>query len=615
MTDFYGMARKFPEFNKREIDQFVREFKSFDTDGSGSIDENELTQVLKGLGENPTRSEVQKLIKEVDLDGNGMIEFNEFLQIIRNIRQGKARSDTGFGAVYTKQAAVIKIRGSTDGTEHSFADDEKVSFVSFINMALKNDKHVGSRLPINPDDMSIFEALKDGLILCKMINDAVPKTIDERVLNTGKLNKFQMIENQNLAINSAKAIGCNVVNIGQDDIMEAKVHLLLGLLWQIIRIGLLSKITLTNHPELYRLLEPGETLEDLLKLSPDQILLRWMNYHLKNAGSQKRVRNFGGDIKDSEAYTIVLNQLQPQKCDKAPLQISDLNKRAEAMLRNADKLDCRKFVTANDVVKGNPKLNLAFVANLFNHYPGLEPLEEKVELPEEEDREARAYCMWMNSIGVEPFVSRLYLNLRDGLVLLQVFDHIKPGCVNWKRVNQKQPLSKFKALENTNYCIELGKQLGFSLVGIAGSDIYDGNKTLTLALVWQMMRFHVMSILRKVSKDGKEIKDADLVRWANGKVQSAGKSSKMSGFKDKNLSDAVFFIDLCDAIRPGSVDYSLVLKTRREEDNLENAHYVISLVRKMGGTIFLLPEDIVEVKPKMILTLCASLMAVDLGVN
>ncbi|KAJ5069438.1 plastin-3 [Anaeramoeba ignava] len=622
MSNFYQLAKKFPEFNRKEIDEFIQIFKSFDLDGSGSIDENELEQVMKQLGEKVTKQKVKELIKEVDLDGNGMIEFDEFLQIIKNIRSGKSRSDTGFGAVYTKQAAVTRLKGTTDGSEHSFADDEKISFVDWINMALKDDPHVGKRLPISPNDMSIFEQLKDGIILCKLINDSVPDTIDTRVINTGKVNKFQMIENQNLAINSAKAIGCNVVNIGQQDIMEAKVHLLLGLLWQIIRIGLLSKINLNACPELYRLLEEGETLDDLMKLSPDQILLRWMNYHLKKANSPKRVRNFASDIRDSEAYTIILHQLMPNKCNLKPLQESDLRQRAEYMLQNADNIGCRKFVSPGDVVKGNSKLNLAFVANLFNHYPGLEPLteEEKAALDEwlfksEGDREARVYSLWMNSIGVEPFVNNLFLNLRDGLVLLQVFDHIQPGIVDWKRVNRKQPLSKFKALENTNYCVELGKKLKFSLVGIAGSDIYDGNKTLTLALVWQLMRFHVVSVLKKLSKGGKDVSDQDIVRWANQKVAGAGKQMQIRSFKDPAISNGHFFLYLVDSIRPGVVNYDLMTPGDEEKDALMNAKYVISIARKIGATIFLLPEDIYEVKPKMIMTLAGSLMAVDLGVK
>lgn len=42
------------------------------------------------------------------------------------------------------------------------------------------------------------------------------------------------------------------------------------------------------------------------------------------------------------------------------------------MLQQAAKLRCRAFVSPADVVGGVYKLNLAFVANLFNQHPGLE---------------------------------------------------------------------------------------------------------------------------------------------------------------------------------------------------------------------------------------------------
>jgi plastin-1 len=58
------------------------------------------------------------------------------------------------------------------------------------------------------------------------------------------------------------------------------------------------------------------------------------------------------------------------------LRVPDVHKRAEAVLANAEKLDCNKYVTPKAIVNGNPKLNLAFVANLFNTCPGLEPLSE-----------------------------------------------------------------------------------------------------------------------------------------------------------------------------------------------------------------------------------------------
>ena len=49
-------------------------------------------------------------------------------------------------------------------------------------------------------------------------------------------------------------------------------------------------------PALAALLRDGETLEDLMKLSPEELLLRWANYHLENAGWQK-INNFSSDIK------------------------------------------------------------------------------------------------------------------------------------------------------------------------------------------------------------------------------------------------------------------------------------------------------------------------------
>lgn len=234
-------------------------------------------------------------------------------------------------------------------------------------------------------------------------------------------------------------------------------------------------------------MEPGEEISDLLKLSPEQILLRWFNYHLKKAGWNRTVKNFGGDIKDSENYTVLLNQLAPDRCDRKALQESDLTRRAEMVLDNSDKLGCRKFVKASDIVKGNPKLNLAFVANLFNTHPGLEPLsqEELAALDSslfnsEGSREARAFCLWINSLGIDPFVNNLFEDLRDGIIILKVMDIVQPGIVDWSKVNTKEPLNKFKKVENCNYAVTLGKQMKFSLVGIAGSDIHDGNQTLTL---------------------------------------------------------------------------------------------------------------------------------------
>jgi len=66
----------------------------------------------------------------------------------------------------------------------------------------------------------------------KFINIAVPGTIDEREINTKRvLNPWERNENHTLCLNSARAVGCSVVNIGTQDLAEGRVcFALLGFL-------------------------------------------------------------------------------------------------------------------------------------------------------------------------------------------------------------------------------------------------------------------------------------------------------------------------------------------------------------------------------------------------
>jgi hypothetical protein len=134
------------------------------------------------------------------------------------------------------------------------------------------------------------------------------------------------------------------------------------------------------------------------------------------------VENFSRDVSDGENYTVLLNQLKPDQCSRDPLQTKDLHQRAEQVLAGADRIGCRRFLSPNSLVAGNPKLNLAFVANLFNTWPGLEPLQETEAPPEIEDfdaegeREARVFTLWLNSLDVEPGVYNLFEDLKVGLL-------------------------------------------------------------------------------------------------------------------------------------------------------------------------------------------------------
>merc|ERR1712038_753006 len=281
--------------------------------------------------------------------------------------------------------------------------------------------------------------------------------------------------------------------------------------------------------------------------------------------------------------------------------------------------NCRQFVTPKDVVKGHERLNLAFVANLFNMHPGLEPPAEEVDFEGiQETREEKMYRNWMNSLGVSPRVNYLYSDLSNGLIIFQLMDFIKPGIVDWKRVKTLEKMSRMAAkrlqevLGNCNYAVELGRKLNFSLVGIAGSDIMEGNKTLTLALVWQLMRAYTLSLLSQLNSDNTPIVESEIITWANNKLEE--KKVAIRHFQDKTNKTAMPIIHLIDVIKPGVIDYNTVNQDPNltESECMSNAKYAITMARKIGAPVYALPEDITEVKHKMVMTVYASLMLADI---
>lgn len=593
-----------------------------DKNGDGHIDLKELREALEMCGLKIAGYQ-SRLIEEEFKNSNkskinGRLTFEEFEKLICDLKANEVANT--FRTAVSKRENLQHLGGtseaSNEGTTHSVRVEEQLAFSDWINSNLQHDPDLKKLLPIDSEGKYLYDKVKDGILLCKVINHSCPDTIDERAINKEKLTLYRKLENLTLALSSASAIGCNVINIDAHNLSKGTPHLVLGLLWQIIRIGLFNQITLEHCPGLTTLLSEDEKIDDLMKLSPEAILLRWVNYHLERAGTHRRVTNFQSDIVDSEVYTHLLKQIAPIDADVTTeaLYEQDLISRAEIMLQQAAKLKCRAFVTPQDVVNGVYKLNLAFVANLFNNHPALHQNGTDEFETIEETREERTYRNWINSMGVSPHVNWLYSDLADALVVFQLYDIIKPGTVKWNRVHRKftNERKKFmEKLENCNYAVELGKEIKFSLVGIGGQDINEGNVTLTLALIWQLMRAYTLSILTQLADSGSPIVEKEIVSWVNSKLANGGKKSSIRSFQDSSISDAKVVIDLIDAIKPGAINYDLVKQGSTEEEKLANAKYAISMSRKAGARVYALPEDITEVKPKMVMTVFACLMALD----
>ncbi|CAN1302022.1 FIM2 [Linum perenne] len=559
---------------------------------------------LKVVGENLTESERTSCIQDLYQNLDDEVDFEFFL---------KASARTG--SVAKNSSAFLK--AATTTLLHTISDPEKASYVAHINNYLAGDNFLKQYLPIDPSTNDLFEIVKDGVLLCKLINVAVPGTIDERAINTKRvLNPWERNENHTLCLNSCKAIGCTVVNIGTQDFIEGRRHLVLGLISQIIKIQLLADLNLKKTPQLLELVHDSQEVEELMSLPPEKILLRWMNFQLKKSPYKKTVTNFSSDVKDAEAYAHLLNVLAPECSNPSTLTVKDYLARAKLVLEHADRMGCKRYLTAKDIVEGSPNLNLAFVAHIFQHRNGLTTQTTQISfletLPDDTQisREERAFRLWMNSLGNSNYIDNVFEDLRNGWLLLETLDKVSPGIVNWRIANKPPIKLPFRKVENCNQVVKIGKQLKFSLVNIAGNDIVQGNKKLILAYLWQLMRYNILQLLKNLRfhSHGKEINDVDILQWANTRVSSSGGQTRMNSFKDKSLSDGVFFLELLSAVQPRAVNWSLVTKGITDEEKKMNATYIISIARKLGCSIFLLPEDLTEVNQKMILTLTASIM-------
>ena len=76
-------------FSPEELREHRELFESFDTDGSGEIDAEELQQLCGTLGNKLSLAEAEEMIADIDVDGNGLVDFNEFLSMMLDIRGSK----------------------------------------------------------------------------------------------------------------------------------------------------------------------------------------------------------------------------------------------------------------------------------------------------------------------------------------------------------------------------------------------------------------------------------------------------------------------------------------------------------------------------------------------
>lgn len=286
------------------------------------------------------------------------------------------------------------IQKSNSGGYSTFTNSERKTFVRYVNDVMQQAQSSSASpewvpIPVDPvldPDDELLSRFHDGRLLCTLLGHSVDGSIDTKVINKGKnLSKFQIIENLNLALKAAKEIGCVVVNIGYEDIMEGKPHAILGILWQVLRIDLLNDVSVLENVQVIALKQEGESLEQFMKLDDRDVLLRWVNYQMNKSGkndnndddddddnnNNESVKNFGTDLKNSSVYVKLLRTVAPHLVSEEEvaeiMQEEDLLKRAERVIELGNRLDMHRkiYIDPQDIVSGSTRMNTAYIAAIF----------------------------------------------------------------------------------------------------------------------------------------------------------------------------------------------------------------------------------------------------------
>ncbi|KAF2077115.1 hypothetical protein CYY_001562 [Polysphondylium violaceum] len=546
------------------------------------------------------------------------------------VDQNKAKEAEEQSIMKQKEEANKVVR--PDLEKDYFIEEEK-PLVEYINRIsyFSSDPDIQHVFPINYEK-HISYSLYDGTLLCKLVNYAKEGTIDERVMNIVPANQIEVDQNLNLVTNSARAIGCILSPNISPQVLKTDPAEMIKVLYELVKVSVVSKININRYPNLLVLKDSNEDMKHFVAQSANQILFRWACYHLDIKKSKQTLEQLLFNPNNIIKILQILDKdvaFNPEQENGGSDENSTESKQIDWILKvSVDNFKIFPWISMESILNKNNKLIYLYISSIFQSDKGIgidQPVSNSVEtikaveevlIDVEGTREERAFCMWMNSLNIKPYVNNLQQDLQDGLVILQMFDKIKPGSVSWKEVNM-HPSNNYQELENCNLGINIAKSLRFSLVGIDGKDIHDGNRKLTLALIWQACKYHFLSILLNLRKSlassnsSSAFTEADIIRWANQKVTKSGKSTCMTNFKDQTIGNGSFLIDLLESVQSGVINYNIVKSGETSEEKKLNAQYIINVARKIGCCIFVVWEDLVEVKPKMILTFISTLMCFD----
>eukprot|EP00761_Pharyngomonas_kirbyi_P011125 gb/GECH01011149.1/.p1 GENE.gb/GECH01011149.1/~~gb/GECH01011149.1/.p1 ORF type:complete len:161 (+),score=37.16 gb/GECH01011149.1/:1-483(+) len=109
------------QLTEEELKEFHSIYHLFDADGNGCITKDELGELMKILGLNPSQEEIDDMMKEVDTDLSGDIDFSEFVQVMsRKIKANYTKEELLDSFKLFESSDLPEGYVTTDTLKHAF---------------------------------------------------------------------------------------------------------------------------------------------------------------------------------------------------------------------------------------------------------------------------------------------------------------------------------------------------------------------------------------------------------------------------------------------------------------------------------------------------------------
>uniref|UniRef100_A0A665WWL3 Plastin-1-like n=1 Tax=Echeneis naucrates TaxID=173247 RepID=A0A665WWL3_ECHNA len=161
------MEHHITQISREDLEDLREAFNKIDIDNSGYVNDFELQELFREASFHLPGYKVREIVETFiagDTNKDEKISFEEFVSELKS----KEFSET-FRKSITRRDGIRSFGGlsriSSEGTQHSYSDEEKVAFVNWINKALAKDedcqhlyaislaRKIGVRVYALPDDL------------------------------------------------------------------------------------------------------------------------------------------------------------------------------------------------------------------------------------------------------------------------------------------------------------------------------------------------------------------------------------------------------------------------------------------------------------------------------